>query len=130
MKNSLMVMLLIGLSFSAMAQKGEGRKMKATPEKRTEMRLNQLERKIGLTADQRKTLSPTLLALEKEREALSPDAENVRVRKMELMKKADEAINAVLTPEQQVSYEKLKAERKAKMRERMEGRMMEQEGIE
>lgn len=122
--------MFIALSFSGFAQRGEGRKMKATAEKRTEMRLNQLERKLGLTADQRKTLSPTLLSLEKEREALTSDAENVKGRRLELMKKADSAILAVLTAEQKVTYEQLKAERKAKMRERMENKMMDMEGIE
>lgn len=122
--------MLTTLSLSGFAQRGEGRKMKASAEKRTEMRLNQLERKLGLTADQRKTLSPTLLSLEKERETLTPDAENVKGRRQELMKKADAAILEVLTAEQKVNYEKLKAERKAKMRDRMENKMMDMDGVE
>ncbi len=124
------MLLISGFTFSAIAQRGEGRKMKATPERRTEMRLNQLEKKLGITAEQRQKLSPTLLSLEKEREALTSDVENVKGRRMELMKKADAAILEVLTPDQKVNYEKLKAERKAKMRDRMENKMLEMDGIE
>lgn len=124
------MLLISGFTFSAIAQRGEGRKMKATPERRTEMRLNQLEKKLGITAEQRQKLSPTLLSLEKEREALTSDVDNVKGRRMELMKKADAAILEVLTPDQKVNYEKLKAERKAKMRDRMENKMLEMDGIE
>ncbi len=129
MKNLVMLLFMLGVSLSGFAQRGDGRKMKASPEKRTEMRLKQLEKKLGLTADQRSKLQPSLLALEKERESLTSDAENVRARKIELMKKADQTILEVLTAEQKVTYEKLKAERKAKMRERMEDRMLENEGM-
>lgn len=88
-------------------------------EKRVEMRLEHLSKKLDLSAEQKTKIEALMKARAEKRKA-----------EMEAMKKKHEAeraaaeaeIRAVLTPEQAKKFDELAAKRKEKMKERREKR--------
>lgn len=97
-----------------------------TAEERSKKQLETMTKELNLTAAQQKEVSSLLAENQSKREAKKAEREKAMTAKKAEMKKEMEANDAkmkkILTADQYTKWETLKAEKKAKMKHRVESR--------
>jgi periplasmic protein CpxP/Spy len=99
--------LLLGIAFSALAQVG------------AELQIAELSKKLELTDQQKKQLTPIIEERDKEVKALKADTSSGKLQKLrkasEIQENFRNQASKYLNPEQQKKLEALQAERRAKL---------------
>jgi Spy/CpxP family protein refolding chaperone len=106
------------------AQRGDGKGgWNADPEKRAEARTEWMTKELGLSADQAAKVKAIQLQHMKKYADINAieDDEHRKAAMTEVRKSQKEAVQAVLTPDQQKRLQEIKAERKAKHEQRKGG---------
>lgn len=127
MKKILLITALFSLSFGVFAQRGAQREF-PNPEERAERMTNRMAENLELSKEQKKKVYEINLENAQKRqtemEARRAEMENRREARTEELRKQNEKIEAVLTPEQKEKWNELKESSKRRgpmMRERGEG---------
>jgi hypothetical protein len=117
MKTPFFFLLASLLSLSALAQ--NDLRKNTTPEQRAEHQTRQLTKQLGLSTEQSQRLQALNLRWAQTMNSLRTEGARPERGSLRAMQQSHEAdLKAVLTPEQWTTYERLRAERREKLRER------------
>lgn len=111
-KRLVMVAMVFGMT-TAMAQRG-GEKVNLTPEQKVDKRIEHLDKKLALDAEQKKTIKALSLQQMEEEAVLRTEMKAVKVKMKAQREIHQKDLKALLTPEQIVKMEELKEERQVK----------------
>jgi len=117
----------LGLGFGQAQNKNKGAQMdqKLTPEQKAQKAADRLEKKLTLTPDQKtKVYDLTLSKINKTRETRGKDSKDKKSQGeafKTIRREYNADMNEILTPEQEVKWEQLKTEAKARRVEKKNG---------
>jgi protein CpxP len=121
--------LMIGMASFAqekpVVKKMDRAKMeRLTPEQRNEQHLKKLTTDLGLNESQQKQMAALLSEQSAKREAKKAEREKLmqakRTERNEEMKAFDTKVKAILTPDQSKKWDEMKAERREKVKEKVQ----------
>jgi len=115
------------------APQGKGRRNNGTPEDKATAMVKRYTKRLSLTPEQQAKIYDITLATIQEGEALRQEASENRQAKMEkrkaMMEESEAKIKQLLNPDQIKQFDMIKAERIAKMEERMNERRSQGGGV-
>lgn len=128
-----LIIALLAVGLTAFAQEKDGKRAgreKLTTDQKVELQVKKMNKDLGLNDKQTEQVKALVTKEVQKREAKKAEMQKTKDKKIEEMKTQMEAEQAsvsaemkkILTPEQFTKWEKIRDERKAKMRERLQDR--------
>lgn len=131
MKKFVVFALAAFIALGAAAQDSTKTRTKATPEERAGKVTNKMKEKLALSADQEAKIKAINLEAAQKKDAVKAEAkgnkEELKNKIIVIEKERDAKIKAVLTPDQNVKYDKMKEKGKEKIKARHKNKKQKQE---